>query len=187
MGIVDRIKGILLEPKSEWTTIAAEPATTMSIYTGWVLILAAIGPIATLVGYADMGVAWALRLAVGSYVIALVITFVLAMVVDVLAPSFGGQKDFVAALKLAAYSYTAAWLAGIANVLGTFGGLVVLMASIYAWYTFFLGAPVLRKCSADKAIPYTLIIVLCGIALGILAGRVLSGTGMGPGMMRHAL
>ena len=187
MGIVDRIKGILLEPKSEWTAIAAEPATTQSIYTGWVMILAAIGPLATLVGFADMGVAWALRLAVGSYVMALVITFVLAMIVDVLAPSFGGQKDFVAALKLAAYSYTAAWLAGIANVLGTFGGLIVLLASIYAWYTFFLGAPVLRKCSADKAVPFTLIVVLCAIALGILAGMVVSGAGMGTGTMRRAM
>lgn len=187
MALVDRIKGILLEPKSEWTAIAAEPATTQSIYTGWVLILAAIGPIASLVGFSDLGVGWALRVAIGSYVIALVITFVLAMIVDVLAPSFGGQKDFVAALKLTAYSYTAAWLAGIANLLGTFGGLVVLLASIYAWYTFFLGAPVLRKCSPDKAIPFTLIVVLCGIALGIVAGMALSGAGMAPGMMRRAM
>ena len=81
------------------------------------MILAAIGPLATLVGFADLGVAWSVRLAVGGYVIALVITFVLAMIVDVLAPSFGGQRDFVAALKLTAYSYTAAWLAGVANVL----------------------------------------------------------------------
>ena len=187
MALIDRIKGILLEPKSEWTSIAAEPATTQSIYTGWVLILAAIGPIASLVGFLDLGVGWALRVAVGSYVIALVITFVLAMIVDVLAPSFGGQKDFVAALKLTAYSYTAAWLAGVANVLGTFGGLIVLLASIYAWYTFFLGAPVLRKCSADKAIPFTLIVVLCGIALGVVAGMALSGGGMSPGMMRRAM
>ena len=58
---------------------------------------------------------------------------------------------------------------------------------IYAWYTFFLGAPVLRKCSADKAVPFTLIVVLCGIALGILAGMVLSGSGMGAGTMRRAM
>ena len=44
----------------------------------------------------------------------------------------------------------------------------MLLASIYAWYTFFLGAPVLRKCSPDKAIAFTLIVVLCGIALGIV-------------------
>ncbi|CAG0961896.1 hypothetical protein BURK1_00758 [Burkholderiales bacterium] len=187
MAIIERIKGILTEPRAEWPKIAAEPATTQGIYAGWVMILAAIGPLATLIGFAELGAAWALRFAVGSYVISLAITFVLAMIVDTLAPSFGGQKDFVAALKLVAYSYTAAWLAGIAQVLGHLGGIVVLLASIYAWYTFFLGAPVLRKCSADKAIPFTLVIVLCGIALGVIAGMALSGAGFTPGMMRRGV
>jgi hypothetical protein len=180
MALIDRIKGILLEPKGEWPKIAAEPATTQSIYTGYVMILAAIGPLATLIGYSDLGVAWALRIAIGTYVISLVITFLLAMIVDVLAPSFGGQKDFVAALKLTAYSYTAAWLAGVFHLIGTFGGLLVLLASVYAWYTFYLGAPVLNKCSRDKAIPFTAIIVLCGIALGIVTGFALAGAGFTP-------
>lgn len=180
MALIDRIKGIILEPKFAWTAIAAEPATTQSIYTGWVMILAAIGPLATLVGFADLGIAWSVRLAVGSYVIALVITFVLAMIVDVLAPSFGGQRDFVAALKLTAYSYTAAWLAGVANVLGTFGGLIVLLASIYAWYTFFLGAPVLGKCAQEKALVYTIVVVVAGLVIGIVFGLGMAGMGLAP-------
>jgi hypothetical protein len=184
MSLIDRIKGIVLEPKAEWPKIAAEPATTQSIYTGYAMLLAAIGPLATLVGFSDLGVAWALRIAVGSYVISLVIVFLLAMIVDVLAPSFGGQKDFIAALKLTVYSYTVAWLAGIFQLIGMFGGLLVLIASIYAWYTFFLGAPLLRKCTADKAIPFTLIILLCGIALGVLSGFALSGAGFALPMRR---
>jgi hypothetical protein len=184
MALIDRIKGIVLEPKDEWPKIAVKAATTPSIYTGYAMLLAAIGPIATLIGFADLGVAWALRIAIGSYVISLVIVFLLAMIVDVLAPSFGGQKDFVAALKLTTYSYTAAWLAGIFHLIGVFGGLLVLIASVYAWYTFFLGAPVMRKCSADKAIPFTLILVLCGIALGVITGFALSGAGFAPPMRR---
>lgn len=170
MAMIDRIKGILIEPKTEWTSIAGEPATAMSIYTGWIMILAAIGPIAMLVGYADLGIPWALRVAVAAYVTALVIPFVLAMIVDVLAPSFGGQKDFVASLKLVAYSCTVVWLVGIAHVLGMLANLLGWIAAVYALYTFFLGAPVLRKCSADKAIPFTLIVVLCAIALFVVAG-----------------
>ena len=46
MNLVDRIKGILVEPRNEWPKIAAEPATVQSLYTGWIMILAAIGPIA---------------------------------------------------------------------------------------------------------------------------------------------
>lgn len=184
MALIDRIRGIVLEPKEEWAKIAAEPATTQALYTGYAMILAAIGPLATLVGFAELGVAFALRVAIGAYVISLVIVFLLAMIVDVLAPSFGGRKDFVAALKLTTYSYTVAWLAGIFHLIGMFGGLLVLIASIYAWYTFYLGAPILRKSSADKAIPFTLIIVLCAVALGVITGFALSGAGFAPPMRR---
>jgi hypothetical protein len=174
MNLVERIRGILLEPRNEWTKIAAEPATVQSIYTGWVMILAAIGPLALLVSMHSI------QIAIAQYVLALIITFVLALIVDTLAPSFGGTKDFVASLKLTAYSYTAAWLAGIFNLLGILGGVVTLVATIYAFYTFFLGAPVLKKSSAEKAVPFTLVIVLCGIVLGLLAGYVFSGMMMNP-------
>src|SRR6476659_3941047 len=174
MNLVDRIKGILVEPRSEWVKIAAEPATAQSLYTGWIMILAAIGPIALLLA------THSIQIAIAQYVLSLIITFVLALIVDALAPSFGGTKDFIASLKLTAYSYTAAWLAGIFNLLGMLGSVLVLAATVYAFYTFFLGVPVLKKASPEKAIPFTLVIVLCGIVLGILAGYVFSGMMMTP-------
>ncbi|HET9763200.1 MAG TPA: YIP1 family protein, partial [Casimicrobiaceae bacterium] len=151
MNLVDRIKGILIEPRNEWPKIAAEPATVQSLYTGWIMILAAIGPIALLLSLHSI------QFAIAQYVLSLIITFVLALIVDALAPAFGGTKDFVASLKLTAYSYTAAWLAGIFNLLGIAGNLLVLIATVYAFYTFFLGAPVLGKSSAEKALPFTLV------------------------------
>ena len=109
MALIDRLKGILLEPRNEWPKIAAEAATPQSIYTGWVMIFAAIGPLALLLTVGVGGI----KFAIGAYIMALIITFILALLVDALAPTFGGTKDFVAALKLSAYSYTAAWIAGI--------------------------------------------------------------------------
>ena len=174
MNLVDRIKGILVEPRNEWMRIAGEPATVQSLYTGWIMILAAIGPIALLLA------THSIQIAIAQYVLSLIITYVLALIVDELAPSFGGTKDFIASLKLTAYSYTAAWLAGIFNLLGMLGSVLVLAATVYAFYTFFLGVPVLKKASPEKAIPFTLVIVLCGIVLGILAGYVFSGMMMTP-------
>jgi hypothetical protein len=179
MALLDRLKGILFEPKSEWPKIAAETATPQSIYTNWVMIFAAIGPLALLIiGGAGGGA----KFAIGTYIMALVITFILALVIDAIAPSFGGTKDFVAALKLSAYSYTAAWIAGIFNLIGMLGAILALLAAIYSWYTFYLGAPVLRKCSAEKAAPYTIVIVLCGIGLGLLFSFALAGLGFVPRM-----
>src|SRR3954471_12640898 len=139
MNLVDRIKGMLVEPRSEWVTVAAEPATAQSLYTGWIMILAAVGPIALLVAMNSI------QFALAQYVLSLITTFVLAVIVDALAPTFGGTKDFVASLKLVAYSYTAAWLSGVFLLLGTLGYLLTLVATIYAFYTFVLGAPVLGK------------------------------------------
>ena len=51
--------------------------------------------------------------------------------------------------------------------------------------------PVLKKCPPEKAVAYTIVVVLCGIVLAIVLGGVLMSamfggamTGAGFGMMR---
>jgi hypothetical protein len=46
MNLVDRIKNILLSPRTEWPKIAGETATVQSLYVGYILVLAAIAPAA---------------------------------------------------------------------------------------------------------------------------------------------
>jgi len=173
-NLLERIKRILSDPRDAWAVVAAEPATVQSLYTSWIMILAAIGPIALLLSMHS------LQFAIAQYVRSLIMTFVLALVVDTIAPSFGGTKDFVASLKLTAYSYTAAWLAGIFYLLGSVGEFVSLIATLYTLYTFFLGAPVLNKASSDKAVPFTLVVVLCGIVLFFLARFAFTGVATPP-------
>jgi hypothetical protein len=178
MALVDRVKNILLSPKDEWPKIAAEPATVQSIYVGYVLILAAIGPIALALRSGVVGLA----IAVVSYAIGLAVTYVLAFIVDALAPSFGGEKDFIGSLKLVAYSYTAAWVAGVFNLLPFIGGIIGLLAVIYSFYTFYLGAPVLKKCAPEKAVGFTIVVVICGLVLGFVLMAVLTTLFLGGGM-----
>jgi len=185
MALLDRIKGILLAPKSEWPKIAAEPDTVQGLYTGWIMILAAIGPLAMLLGMGQLGMAYGVRLAVMSYVNHLVGVAVIALIVDQLAPTFGGRKDFLASLKLVAYSFTAVWIAQITWLLPPLAMIVMLLAAIYAFYTFFLGAPVLARCSNDKAVVFTIVVLLCAIVLLYIVQRVIygfnmPGTGIGP-------
>jgi hypothetical protein len=183
MNLVERAKGMLLSPKTEWPKVAAEPMTAQEIYTRWVLILAAIGPVAIAIGWGlSTGFDFSLRFAIANYLIVLVMTAIIALVVDALAPHFGGTKDFVAALKLSAFSYTPAYLAGVFHLLGTFGGILVMLASLYAYYLFFLGVPVLRKASEDKALVFTIVVVVIGFVLGMLFGGLASRGGFAPGM-----
>lgn len=174
MNLVERLKGILLSPKTEWPKIAAESMTTQGIYTGWVMIFGAIGPLAALVSTGSA------TLAIGQYLMMLVITALVALIVDLLAPSFGGTRDFVSALKLSAFSYTAAFIGGIFALIGVVGGILSLAAAVYAWYTFFLGAPVLNKCAPGKALPFTIVVVLAGMAIGMLFAFVMAGAGLAP-------
>src|SRR6266704_1281620 len=49
-GLLERAKNILLKPNAEWPVIAAETTSTGKLYTGYIVPLAAIGPIASIIG-----------------------------------------------------------------------------------------------------------------------------------------
>ena len=168
MNTIDRVKNILVAPRTEWPRIKEEPATVASLYVGYILILAAIGPIALVLRAPST-----IGLAIVSYVISLAMAYLLALVVDALAPTFGGEKAFVQSLKLVAYAYTAIWIGGIFRLLPWIGGLLILLSAVYSIYTFYLGAPVLRKASAEKAAGFTIVVVICAIVLGVVATRIL--------------
>ena len=71
---------------------------------------------------------------------------------------------------MAVYSSTAAWLAGIFNLILALGGLQIL--GLYSLYLLYLGLPVLMKAPKEKALPYTGIVVLAGIIIFALIGAV---------------
>jgi Yip1 domain len=183
MNLVDRVKNILLNPKGEWPIIAGEATTTQALYTGYIMILAAIGPVAFMIrslGFGGIGIVEAII----TYILSLIMVYVVALIADMLAPTFGGEKNMMQSLKLVAYSCTATWLAGIFHLLGLLGGLLSLVALCYALYTFFLGVPAMKKCPADKAVPYTVVVVVCVLVLGAIIGALMramfwGGVGMG--------
>lgn len=198
MSLVERAKNIILTPKSEWPVIDKEQTTTGALYTGYIIPLAAIGPIAQIIGWSVIGmslpfvgsfrmpIGYAVRAGVIAYVASLVGTFVLALIIDALAPTFGGQKNQMQALKVAAYSSTAAWVAGIFSL---FPPLAILgLLGLYSLYLLFLGLPVLMKAPEDKAMGYTVVVIICALVLWIIIATITRQfmwrpTGMGlPGM-----
>lgn len=179
MALVERITNMLLKPRFEWPKIADEPATTASLYTGYIMVLAAIGPLV-------MAIKTGLGVAVLSYAISLGVTYLLAMIVDALAPTFGGEKNFIQSLKLTAYAYTAAWLAAVLQIIPFLGGVLSLLGAVYAWYTFYLGVAVMKKCPQEKAVVYTVAIVVCGLVLGLLLFGALMSVFFGGAMLGGA-
>jgi hypothetical protein len=196
-GLVDRVKAILVRPSETWDVIEGEPATVGGLYKGYIIPLAAIPAVATLIGslvfgYGLFGVVYrpsligALVQALVSYGLALAMVYVLALVIDALASSFEGQKNQIQALKVAAYSYTAAWVAGIFGVFPPIA-LLALLGGLYSLYLLYLGLPKLMKVPAEKALPYTAVTVVVAIVLSMVIGLVaggLAGAGaVGSGLM----
>lgn len=178
--LIARVKGILLTPKTEWPVIAGEATTVADLYKGYIIWLAAIPPIFAFLVTVRFFAGLALSQLLVSYALSLAMVFVVALIVDALAPSFGGTKDRVQALKTVAYAYTASWIAGIAAILPFISLLIMLVAGIYGIYLLYLGLPQTMKCPQDKAAGYTAVIIIVVIVLSFLIGAVVAAvTGAG--------
>lgn len=181
MALVDRVKRILLSPRQEWPVIDTEPATTGSLYMGYIIPLAAIPVIAQFIGATVFGASafgitvrvpfgTGLTSAVVRYVLSLAGVWVLGFIIDALAPSFGGTKNSIQALKVAAYASTASWLAGIFMLVPALGILGLL--GLYSLYLLYLGLPVLMKSPQEKSMGYTVVVIVCAIVLFVVIGAV---------------
>ena len=197
--LIERAKNVLLTPKTEWPVIAGEPTTTADLYKNYVLILAAIPAVFSLIdstvfginvpfmGAIRIGLAAAISSAVLSYALALAGVFLLGLLINALAPTFGAEKNSIQALKTAVYAYTAAWLAGVGAIVPGLGFLIALAGGAYSIYLLYLGLPHTMKCTPEKAGGYTAVTVIAAIVLGWLAGLVVLGA-TGAGMaLRGAL
>lgn len=173
-----------MTPRTEWTVIEAETAPIGQVITGYVLPLAAIAALATfisvsivgtnvpMIGHYRLGIGWGLGQALYSLVMAVVFVFILGFIIDALAPTFGGQKNMLQAQKLAAYSYTPAWIATVFTIIPWVGGLLAFIGAIYGLYLLYLGLPRLMKNPPDKSAGYTALVVVSAIVVAVIIGFI---------------
>ncbi|MGV3681122.1 MAG: Yip1 family protein [Acidovorax sp.] len=182
MNLIERVKSILLKPQQTWATIESEPADVAGLYTQYLMILAVIPAVCGFIGMSLIGVGgfgftmrvpilWGLTNMVVSYVLSLVGVFVLGLIIDALAPTFGGQKNQIQALKVAVYGSTAALLGGIFTLLPLLS-ILGLLTALYSIYLVYLGLPVLMKNNPEKSIAYTAVVIVAGVVVGIVIGAV---------------
>ena len=184
MNLVERAKKLVLKPKEEWPVIAAEIHSVQDLYTKYVMILAAIPAVAAFVGFSFIGVSgfgYSYRVPIASglaqmvlqYLLSLGGVYVMALIIDALAPSFGGEKSFPQAIKVAAFFPTASWLAGVFYLIPALSILAIL-GGLYSLYLLYLGLPLLMKAPEDKAIPYTVVVIIVAIVVMVVIGIVSS-------------
>jgi hypothetical protein len=178
VNISYRVRNILLHPKEEWCVIDKESTTTTGIYVNYIMPLAAIGPLASIIGMSLVGLqaptgeiirvpfGAAFAYAVISYALSLLAIYFIARWIDSLAPRFAGVTNLDQALKLTAYAATAGWLASIFALIPTFGFLAAL--GLYGIYLLYRGLPVMMKSPRENIARYTIFASLGAVAMFVL-------------------
>lgn len=163
-----RVTSILTTPQTEWPVIAAEADTVPRLYSGYLAILAAIGPAALFLRHPGFG---SLVAAVAQYVMQLAALIICAKVIEWLAPKFQSSGDTVQTLKLVGYANTPSFVGGVANLIPWLGSLVLLLAALYGIYLYYLGLPAVLKTPDGQVVPFMLVsaIVIIGVFLVLSA------------------
>jgi hypothetical protein len=182
--ILSRAYGLLREPKKEWEQIRAEQTTIPSILLGYVAPLAAIPPVCDLIGSAlfnrmlQVEPGEALIRAVITWLVSIGLVFFLGVLINAVAENFDGDKDDLAAQKIAAYSLTPAFLSGVFSLWPPLWwlSLFALAAMVFLMYR---GLPILMKSPPEQAMGYaatvTIATMVGGIVLFSLASCVTAG------------
>jgi hypothetical protein len=177
MNLIDRAKNILLTPKTEWVTIAGESATLPSLLTTYVLPMAAIPAIASVLSGVVVGIGTSMQFIITSALItyaSTIISFIVtAYVTDMLANTFKSEKNLDKSAQLVAYSATGSWVASILSIIPFIGWLGSIAGGIYAIYLLYLGVGPVKKTPEDQRAIYVVIIVVVLIVVSMILGSVL--------------
>lgn len=178
MNLVERAKNIMLKPAATWETVKAEETTIKELFTSYAMILAIIPAAAgfigmSLIGTSMLGIHFRIPFISGlfhaiiSYVLTLVGVYVVAFIIDALAPSFNSRKDILSATKLAVFSFTPAWVGGIFMIIPALG-MITLLASLYGLYLLYAGLPVLMETPKEKTLGYFVVVIIVSIVVSLL-------------------
>ena len=183
MDIVSRVKGILFAPETEWLKVEREPGTPGYLFPNYMVYLAAIPPLAGFIGGAIVGVTvpgvgtFRVPLFIGllgaviAYVLSFVVVYAVAIIMDQLAPRFGGLKDFASALKLTVYSFTPYWLAGVFQLMAGLRFIWIVL-SFFGVYLLWTGLPRLMKVPKEQVVGYVAATALCAFAIAFVIALV---------------
>lgn len=186
MDIVSRVQAILMKPKEEWITIKEESTSVSQLFTSYAMIVAAIPAVSQFIGLAVLGrqipfrgmvrygFGTAFFYAIFSYIASLVAAYVLGIVINALASSFSSKQDQVSAMKLSVYSLTAAWVAGILNLIPILR-MLTWVGFLYTLYLLYLGfSAELMETSKDKVLAYFLVSLAVALAVTIVLNLILA-------------
>ena len=186
-AIIKRVIAILTKPKDEFEVIKNEEMSVGDMYMKYALIVAAIPVVARFLGFllfgrGFFGTGRILFWMILQYAASLAAVYILAMVIDALAPSFGAQKDMNRSMKVAVFSSTAAWVAGAFEIIPRLR-ILALIGGFYSLYLLFISMKSLKEPPEEKAAGYTIVSIIAYIAVFLItswiAATIIFGSRLG--------
>jgi Yip1 domain. len=183
MNLFERVKQIIISPKSEWQTIDSENTPAQTLLFKYLLVLALIPAVASFIGFGIMETSYGKIIHIGgsieigirqgiiSYVSTIFAVYLASWVIGFLAPSFGSEKNFGRAFTLVVYSYTPSLVAGVVLIFPALA-FIQMLAGIYGLYILYLGLKPMMKTPDDKQPIYFLISLLVIILVSIAISAI---------------
>ena len=182
-GMVQRAKGIVLDPKQEWPVIAAEKAGHAKVLLSWLLPLSLIPAVAIVIGHGLIGYSvgpvhvaslkLGLRLGLLQIVSTIGVAYLVAFIVNALAERYASVKNLDQAFALIAYAYTPACLGGVFQIIPSLAPIGTLVG-LYGLYLLYLGLPPMMQTPPEKNTGYFVVALLCIIGVYIVLSAVLA-------------
>ncbi|RYY71506.1 MAG: DUF1282 domain-containing protein [Chitinophagaceae bacterium] len=188
MNIIERVKNILITPKTEWDVIDSETATPQSLLMSYVLplaVISAVGPLVQGLLFAGAsGFNYFLVLAIVAFIGTVLSYYVTIYIIDALSTSFASEKDINKTAQLVAYSRTPGYVAGLLSFIPILGMIIALLGWAYSIYIMYLGLGPLKKTPEDKKVVYLIVsfilIFIVSMVIGAILGMILfSAMGIG--------
>ena len=180
-NIIDRVKEILLNPKTFWITNKDEEENQSQLFTGYLIPFLISVSLAVFLGeffrstHFYMG--FAVLKAVREMVLFLLQYFIAVYFTNELMKTFGANKNIEISRRLVAYSLTPLFLVSI--VTGLFPFLYALdVLGIYSFYIFWIGGKELLVFPDQKRDSYLIITIVVNFFvfsfLSILLSKLLT-------------
>jgi hypothetical protein len=179
-GLLGRVKGMLFAPSAEWMAIATEGTSTPRLLASFILPLAILDALVAFIHVSIVGTTepWSGAVRVpfsGGVITALLVLgcgllgiFMVAVIINALAPFFGAVGNRRLAAAVAAYASTPIWLATVFVPFPTLWPPLQLLAVIYHTRLLYLGLRLLMNAARDRVLGYATTVVLCTILLEIV-------------------
>jgi hypothetical protein len=173
--LIERVKRIFLEPDETWEAIRLEPVTISELLREYVLKLAVIPAAAHFLGWWAVTGFWSsLIRALLFYFLAVAAVWATSKVIGLLAVQFGAEEDELKTFKLASFSFTPYFIAGVCYLIPPLM-VFVLIGGIFGFYLLYRGLPVVMEIPQEKIMSYAALVSIAMFLMFIIIGMLTGG------------